>query len=203
MRTIITLLFCCPITIALGQIDTLRQVCFAKNYVLSFEQEEGYVLPEWRTEDEVFFIRMISKKELDQPKTMRWIKKKADKNCLSANQEDCLVWCQVEVPATYQITKDYIDETPENFSTKEFFSENFENLSGLPEWHPILCEELVDEEIVKQVIQELIYEEYLPEDAQFEMTEQIWAALFKFQINNKLPAGSLNLATLDFMNLEY
>ncbi len=29
----------------------------------------------------------------------RWEKRKADANCLSANPEDCLVWCLVEVPA--------------------------------------------------------------------------------------------------------
>ncbi len=36
----------------------------------------------------------------------RWEKRKADKNCLSANPDDCLVWCLVEVPAQYRnVTK--------------------------------------------------------------------------------------------------
>ena len=36
----------------------------------------------------------------------RWEKRKADRNCLSANPDDCLVWCLVEVPAQYRnITK--------------------------------------------------------------------------------------------------
>lgn len=36
------------------------------------------------------------------PATTKWVKRKADKNCLSANPEDCLVWCLVEVPAQYR-----------------------------------------------------------------------------------------------------
>lgn len=186
-----------------GQIDTLRQVCFAKSYVLNFEQEEDFALPAWGNEDEVFNIRMISKKEIDRPMSTRWVKKKADKNCLSENPDDCMVWSEVKVPQTYQITKDYIDETPENFSTNEFFKTNFEELTGSLEWHPVLCEELVDEEIIQQVIQELIFEKYLPEKHSFKMADEAWAALHKFQMDFKLPVGNLNLATLDFMNLEY
>ena len=40
------------------------------------------------------------------PANEKWVKRKADKNCLSANPEDCLVWCLVAIPATYQtVTK--------------------------------------------------------------------------------------------------
>jgi len=36
----------------------------------------------------------------------KWVKKKADKNCLSADPNDCLVWCLVEVPAQFRtVTK--------------------------------------------------------------------------------------------------
>ncbi len=40
------------------------------------------------------------------PASTKWVKRKADKNCLSANPDDCLVWCLVEVPAEYKtVTK--------------------------------------------------------------------------------------------------
>ncbi len=40
------------------------------------------------------------------PASTKWVKKKADKNCLSADPNDCLVWCLVEVPAQYKtVTK--------------------------------------------------------------------------------------------------
>jgi len=36
------------------------------------------------------------------PASTKWVKKKADRNCLSADPNDCLVWCFVEVPAQYR-----------------------------------------------------------------------------------------------------
>ncbi len=36
----------------------------------------------------------------------KWVKKKADRNCLSADPNDCLVWCLVEIPAQHRtVTK--------------------------------------------------------------------------------------------------
>ncbi len=41
-----------------------------------------------------------------RPASTKWVKKKADRNCLSADPNDCLVWCLVEVPQeTRTITK--------------------------------------------------------------------------------------------------
>ncbi len=36
------------------------------------------------------------------PASTKWVKKKADKNCLSADPNDCLVWCLVETPARFK-----------------------------------------------------------------------------------------------------
>lgn len=37
-----------------------------------------------------------------RPASTRWVRKKPDRECLSANPDDCFVWCMVEVPAQYQ-----------------------------------------------------------------------------------------------------
>ncbi len=37
------------------------------------------------------------------PAATKWVKKKADANCLSADPDDCLVWCLVEIPATSKL----------------------------------------------------------------------------------------------------
>lgn len=36
------------------------------------------------------------------PSSTKWVKKKADRNCLSADPKDCLVWCLQETPAEYR-----------------------------------------------------------------------------------------------------
>jgi len=38
---------------------------------------------------------------MTSPASTKWVKKKADRNCLSADPNDCLVWCLVEIPAQY------------------------------------------------------------------------------------------------------
>lgn len=38
-----------------------------------------------------------------RPASLKWVRKKADANCLQANPDDCLVWCLVEIPAEYQV----------------------------------------------------------------------------------------------------
>ncbi len=37
-----------------------------------------------------------------RPASTRWIRKKSDRDCLSANPDDCFVWCMAEVPAQFQ-----------------------------------------------------------------------------------------------------
>ncbi len=39
------------------------------------------------------------------PASTKWIKKKTDKNCLSPDPNDCLVWCLSETPAEYKIVE--------------------------------------------------------------------------------------------------
>ena len=52
-----------------------------------------------------------------KPATTKWVKKKADRNCLSADPEDCLVWCLVEVPAQYRtVTKQVRKGCPDGYT---------------------------------------------------------------------------------------
>ncbi|MCB9331892.1 MAG: peptidoglycan-binding protein [Lewinellaceae bacterium] len=44
-----------------------------------------------------------------RPPTTRWVRKKADRDCLSADPDDCFVWCMVEVPAQYQMIYRQVD----------------------------------------------------------------------------------------------
>ena len=48
----------------------------------------------------------------------KWIKKRADKNCLSNDPNDCMVWCLVEIPVEYQLTNSN-EEVLDNFQLSE------------------------------------------------------------------------------------
>lgn len=44
----------------------------------------------------------------------KWIKKRADRNCISKDPKDCMVWCLVETPEEYEVEK-YYDGLPDDF----------------------------------------------------------------------------------------
>jgi len=71
-------------------------------------QTEQYVTKEASTRIERIPAKYETQSETIEtsPATTKWVKKKADRNCLSADPNDCLVWCLVEVPAQYRtVTK--------------------------------------------------------------------------------------------------
>ena len=48
-------------------------------------------------------MRLDFEFELEEisPASTKWVKKRAERNCLSADPADCLVWCLVEIPTKY------------------------------------------------------------------------------------------------------
>jgi len=72
----------------------------------------GSIMPYYTSVESVEFERIPMEYETTtervevSPASTKWVKRKADRNCLSANPDDCLVWCLVEVPAEYKtVTK--------------------------------------------------------------------------------------------------
>ncbi len=57
----------------------------------------------------------VSEKMLVAPAKTEWVKGKADANCLSANPEDCNVWCLKEVPAQYKTVYKRVLKTPAKY----------------------------------------------------------------------------------------
>jgi Putative peptidoglycan binding domain len=48
----------------------------------------------------------VTDRVMVSPVSSKWEKKRVDKNCLSVDPNDCLIWCLVEIPAEYKtITK--------------------------------------------------------------------------------------------------
>jgi len=62
------------------------------------EVEPAYVVLEVLPEQ---YVSVPERIEI-RPAGTKWIRKKADRNCLGADPDDCFVWCLVEVPAQYQ-----------------------------------------------------------------------------------------------------
>jgi len=57
---------------------------------------------------------------MTQPSTTKWEKRKSDKNCRSANPDDCMVWCLVEQPPIFERIIVLVDTTQsKNFVIKK------------------------------------------------------------------------------------
>jgi len=69
--------------------------CYAKSKILSTTLADVVTLPMYIGSDSssVEFDKYIVQ---EGEKRTKWVKKKADKNCLSKNPDECLVWCLVE-----------------------------------------------------------------------------------------------------------
>ncbi|MBK8442558.1 MAG: peptidoglycan-binding protein [Sphingobacteriales bacterium] len=59
----------------------------------------------------------VSEQILVSPESGRWVKKKVDPSCLSANPEDCMVQCYEKTPAQYKTITKRVTKTPA--TTKE------------------------------------------------------------------------------------
>lgn len=69
----------------------------------------------------VVCIDMVYKTESERievaPATTKWVRRKADRNCLSADSNDCMVWCLTEVPAKTELVTRRIPNCPTGSTT--------------------------------------------------------------------------------------
>lgn len=125
-----------------------------------------------------------------------WEKKKADKNCLSANPEDCLVWCLIEVPGTEDIYNIVVDtSTTSDWSPFEY------NIrpAGKKQEIPVVCKEDLSKELVAALgirLYQLGYD-IKPNKRYNKLKGKINKEFKKFQIDYDLPVGKWTRATME------
>ncbi len=59
----------------------------------------------------------ITEEMMIAPSSTKWVRGKADPNCVSANPNDCMVWCLKEIPAQYKKVTKQVVKSPA--STRE------------------------------------------------------------------------------------
>ena len=175
--------------------------CFAK--VLFGAQYETEIKKEYVfTGDPEMTSVDLEEKTLElKPGKTEWIKKKADKNCLSADPNDCLVWCLVEIPAEvekYYLVKD-ITQT-EEYEIKEFEVEKLVRKGGYTEERQVVCDDLVSEKLIAQLHDALIAKGYRT-GSKTKLDARLKSALTQFQKKNKLPIGQLDFETMDVLGI--
>lgn len=143
------------------------------------------------------------------PASSKWEKKKADKNCLSADPNDCLVWCLTKIPAQhYEIymvsdttkIKDWKYTEPNNSPERSWKKAERETV-----WKEVLCTDHPEYLELILTIQEALIDESYDIEGQLEdhFGPKTQAAIIAFQLDNNLPLGQLDLETLDLLKVYY
>lgn len=136
--------------------------------------------------------------------TTKWVKRKADRNCLSADPNDCLVWCLVEIPekiARFTIVTD--TSQTNNYEWKKFELSEMVKKGGFTEWREVLCDYQVTADLNHQVQRALRDRGYDPGPINNVMGTLTKAALVNFQKSNNLPIGNLDIETMNALEIVY
>jgi hypothetical protein len=176
--------------------------CFAKCLItdISELQSEEYAI---FTGDELEENVDVEVREVVIEKGQtKWVKKKADRNCLSSNPDDCLVWCLIEIPEVTEKMKILIDTTQsKNYEIRRIEYEVVVEKGGFTEWRSILCEDDVTVSIINQIQDSLREKKYYYSNNTEIIDTETKSSLTKFQRDNNLPVGQLDLETLDVLGI--
>jgi hypothetical protein len=149
------------------------------------------------------FPNLITLKNIVKPASTKWVKKKADKNCLSADPEECLVWCLIEDPAKYQTLKIVLDTSLTTNYKLELIDPNFENNDDYEIWKQVICPSEITEDLIGNIQTTLKNKGLYLKEATYELDEQTQIAIYDFQEANGLSKGYLDFETLKALDLNY
>jgi hypothetical protein len=134
------------------------------------------------------------------PASTKWVKK-SDKNCHSADPNDCLVWCLVEVPAeqkTMLLVKD--TNKIKSFEMRPFEKRSLAKAGGVTEMVEILCDKDENAKLYHDISTALTSRGYLKAPQEFK-NDALQAALVQFQKDKGLPVGNMNILTLNSLGV--
>jgi hypothetical protein len=136
-----------------------------------------------------------------QDPTTKWVKKKSDANCLSADPNDCYVWCLVEVPSEKVVAMIVKDTTKiKAFQMQSFEKNTLLETGGVTKLVEVLCENDENTSIFQNLSTALLRRGYL-KATQNTKNEVLIAALVQFQKDKGLPVGNINIKTLEALGV--
>ena len=164
--------------------------------------EESYPIYLGNSNDKFGYLKEI---ELSLAEgSTQWVKRKADKNCLSADPNDCLVWCLVEVPEKIEVITIVTDTTQtDNYKWEKFEFSEIVKKGGGTDWREVICDNEVTADLIRQIQGALRDGGYDSGSIDNIIGTKTKAALVAFQRDNGLPIGNLNIETMDALGIDY
>ena len=131
------------------------------------------------------------------PGHTKWVKKLADKNCVSPKIEDCLVWCLENIPAeskTYFIVTD--TATIKNFTYETIYIQRGIIKAGQKIKRQVLCDHEINDTLLSELRQLLENQGY---EISRTKKSKILAALIEFQKDQKLAYGYFDPISIELL----
>ncbi len=142
------------------------------------------------------------------PAEKEWVKKQSTKNCLSADPNDCLIWClQTTKKAEYlelevlKHTRKLSDDEWE-YKQVEVKYKKTEDLGGGTVWKEVICENNITPSFLNKLNLQLKEQGYDSGTDGKTFDSRLKSALTQFQRKNSLPVGQLDLETIKALNLK-
>jgi peptidoglycan hydrolase-like protein with peptidoglycan-binding domain len=185
--------------------------CYARCLIpdATIIQTEYYLISEPGSDTEKLFE--LANVPISDPK-QKWVKRKADKNCISADPNDCLVWCLIDIPPKMEQRKVCQDTaalyeayiaSPLEFTHSESTIEISNVRGGDTEWKEVICgDDPSYDAIVLAVQSRLDSLSYLDITAVDGFDSATKTALIKYQKDKQIVIGNLTIETLAHLKIE-
>lgn len=178
--------------------------CFDKTLVqdqYKISQQEFIVY----TGDDYTIANVEKRKVVTKAKAVKWEKKKADRECLSANPEDCMVWCLVDLPEEHKEFYTVLDTNAiKEYEIQSLKLTEITHKGGFVVWEEVVCEKDLTQSLLSNLRNALYVGGHLSKiPIDLELDKVTTAALVKYQKEKLLPLGNLNIKTLEALGIEY
>lgn len=187
----------------IGGMPTDPGKCFAKCMIPDKVDIDSLFVLVYTGDD--FEAKGIKKKKIIlQEGSTKWVRRKADRNCMSSNPDDCFVWCLIDedrvVEEVYEVTDTILVR---EYEQKIFEKKKIVKKGGLTEWREVICNNDVTPDLFKKVQTALLDKGYDigPQGIDGIVSRETKEALVKYQKDNGLPVGQLDVETLEALGV--
>ena len=189
--------------------DSDPDKCYAKCLITSSEEIEEFekAYPIYiGDQSEMVELEIITIILNEGKARSKWVKKRADKNCLSADPNDCMVWCLVEeIPEPMVLEIEILADTTQtdDFIYEYFLIENnVTTLEQRTEWREVVCKPDITSSFISELQEKLTEEGYYQGNPTTILTSELELALFQFQKDHNLPYGQMDIETLSELGID-
>ena len=183
----------------LGEKPNNPDKCFAPCWVMDLPNPNDNQISEYTGTDK----NAIGVKEVEivlEKETTRWVQKIDYINCLSIEPSECLMWCIIKVPEVTDII--YVVDTliQKNFKPYIYRPEVPYKVNQRYEWREVVCTDDITEELyegIRLALKGKGYDDMT--DAHFNLITM--SLVLKYQEDNNLPVGYLNLETMESLGI--